>query len=410
MTHGIATGGRGRVSPDTLLRHYVRYSCISLVVIVLLICYGTYLAYLKHLVADAEGDSVALAGSIMEMERSSIVVPCQDGREELRIAPADLHGLDHRFGLFFRRFHILKVKIYDRSARVIYSNDRSLIGRDDPQNPRLLNALAGRLYSKVEEKESLLDFNGEEKFSVDVVETYVPVHDRRGTVIGSFELYQDVTHCSRSIVRLVTISGVMLALILASVFSVSYLLLRKETRQLEEMEGMLLRQATTDFLTGVSNRRQILRRCEEEMSRLWRMRSEGESGGSIGFIMVDVDLFKRINDTWGHAAGDEILRELAMRLKDNIRLYDFIGRYGGEEFLVVLPDATAEQLSSVADRLWSSIRCAPFIFEGEEINVTISLGVAVTSGDDATYEAAVRRADDALYRSKNGGRDRITYG
>lgn len=398
-----------KANPDTLIRNYLRTSIICFLVIITLACYGTYRVYLNHVVAEAERSSVALAGSLMEVERQRLVTRSPSGSEELQILPAALPGLNRTFGLFFRNFNILKIKIFDRQARVIFSNDRSIVGKDDPHNLRLKNALAGRTDSKVVKKEKILDFGGAEKFAVDVVETYIPVRDSNGTVIGSFELYQDVTLYNRAIIRLVIMSGIMLTLILSWVFLVSFLLLRKEARQLKDVQEILRNQAATDFLTGIYNRRQLLARCEEEMSRLRRLPKDSPPEGKIGFIMVDIDHFKKINDTYGHDAGDEVIRELALRLKGVIRQHDVIGRYGGEEFLVVLPNATEEQVRTIAERLWTAARSTPVMYGKTAINVTISLGVAAAMSGEETHEKVIIRADDALYRSKHGGRDRITH-
>jgi diguanylate cyclase (GGDEF)-like protein len=235
------------------------------------------------------------------------------------------------------------------------------------------------------------------------------VRDSGGRIIGSFELYLDVTRYRNEIWKFVVISGVMLCLILLWVFSISFLLLRKEAMQLKVFQKALEKQATTDFLTDTCNRRQLLAHCENEMSGLTRTREDDGQESSVGFIMLDIDHFKKINDTFGHAAGDEIIRELAARLRDSVRQHDIVGRYGGEEFLIVLPDAAEEQLRAIAERLWRSVRSEPFRYGGENIPVTISLGVAVSTVADEGHEEIIRRADDALYRSKNEGRDRISY-
>jgi diguanylate cyclase (GGDEF)-like protein len=127
------------------------------------------------------------------------------------------------------------------------------------------------------------------------------------------------------------------------------------------------------------------------------------------FVMVDVDHFKDINDTHGHAAGDEVIRVLAERFTSGMRQNDFVGRYGGEEFLIVLPDIADDQLKTVVERLWSEIRSKPIRYQDKEIPVTVSLGVAAYQHTDEHLEQIIKRADDALYRAKNEGRDTIRY-
>lgn len=395
--------------PDRLIRHYIKIGIISMLVIIFLTSYGIYRIYLSHIVADAELSAVSLANFLMETERENLVIRNAQGKDELRLTAETAPVLIENLKRFSRHFNIIKIKIFDLHAHIIYSDDPAIIGRADPGNPRLANALAGKNDSKAVEKEKILDFEGKEKFDVDVVETYIPVRDDRGTIIGSFELYQDVTPFNTAIKKLVALSGGILGLILLWTFSVSFVLLRKEAIQLKQVQEVLKGQATTDFLTGTCNRRQLLTRCEEEMSRLVRVRQDKNEDAPIGFIMIDIDHFKKINDTYGHAAGDEVIRELAHRLRSVIRQHDIIGRYGGEEFLVALPQTAESQLRSAAERLWSSVRSTPFLYEGKEIAVTISLGVAASTPKDDHYEKIVSRADDALYRSKHEGRDRITY-
>jgi len=398
-----------KIDSDTLIRNYLKIGLISMATIITLACYGTYRVYLAHIVAEAEQNAVSLASSLKELEKKNMVMKSPSGNEELQIPGSAAPMLDRTLGIFFPNFNILKIKIFNRYTEIIYSNDLSLVGKKDPDNKRLKNALAGINDSMVVKKDQIMDFNGNNKFAVDVVETYIPVRDSSGSVIGSFELYQDVTRFKQEIVRLVTLSGVILTLILLSVFLISFMLLRRKAIQLKRVQEILKSQADTDFLTGLSNRRQLLLRCSEEMSRLGRLREESSSQGHLTFIMLDIDFFKKINDTYGHDGGDEVLREMSSRLRKNLRQHDIIGRYGGEEFLIVLVDSNPEQLQTIAERLWHSVRSTPVNFKGQQISATVSLGVATRTGDDVSHEQIITRADEALYHSKHTGRDKITY-
>jgi diguanylate cyclase (GGDEF)-like protein len=147
-----------------------------------------------------------------------------------------------------------------------------------------------------------------------------------------------------------------------------------------------------------------MRRGEEEFARVRR------SARLLGCIMIDLDEFKRVNDTSGHAAGDRILIAVAERLQSSIRQYDVVGRYGGEEFMVLLPDATFEQIVMVATRICQLIQNTPFELEGGElIPVTISLGVACYSKSDYSLGDLIKRADDGLYKAKADGRNRVAW-
>ncbi|HWQ35930.1 MAG TPA: diguanylate cyclase [Blastocatellia bacterium] len=160
--------------------------------------------------------------------------------------------------------------------------------------------------------------------------------------------------------------------------------------------------ATHDVLTGIWNRRAIMDHLSSELSRCGRHRLP------IGVIMGDLDHFKQINDTFGHAAGDAVLQEAASRIKSSLRPYDATGRYGGEEFLIVVPECTVTGVTSVAERILATFRNRPFSLSGEAHAVTISLGIAACSLASARQmELVLEVADQALYRAKSAGRDRF---
>lgn len=176
---------------------------------------------------------------------------------------------------------------------------------------------------------------------------------------------------------------------------------RRMTRQLEMFEHDLARLATTDSLTGLWNRRHILERFAEEHERAAR------SGRPYGILVADIDHFKAVNDTHGHARGDEVLRAVAERLKDTVRGYDLIGRIGGEEFIAIVPDADPATLLAIAERARERVGDAPVRTADADIEVSISVGAAVARAGE-TPEDVTARADAAMYRSKNDGRNRVT--
>jgi two-component system, cell cycle response regulator len=162
-------------------------------------------------------------------------------------------------------------------------------------------------------------------------------------------------------------------------------------------------QATHDDLTSLWNRPTIAGALEKELARSRR------EGKSIAVIMADLDHFKRINDTHGHLVGDTVLREMATRIRAVLRPYDCVGRYGGEEFLVVAPDCDEAAALAVAERLRTCIASQAMVLPESSISisVTLSLGVAATTDPDRTGpEALIRAADGALYQAKAKGRNR----
>lgn len=163
------------------------------------------------------------------------------------------------------------------------------------------------------------------------------------------------------------------------------------------------RKAHTDALTGLPNRVALTERLEHEVAR-WR-----KEGGSLLLAVMDVDHFKRINDNYGHLAGDRVLKILAGRWRDALRPNDFMARYGGEEFVILLPNTTASQGREILERLRVSIEECPFHFKGERLKITVSAGFTAFL-DNLAAEEVFERADQALYRAKNNGRNRVECG
>ena len=163
----------------------------------------------------------------------------------------------------------------------------------------------------------------------------------------------------------------------------------------------LRRQTRIDSLTGVFNRGRVMTVLEKQCE----LAVAGDYELSIA--MIDVDHFKRINDTYGHAVGDEVLREIASRLNDGVRTCDAVGRYGGEEFLVVLPSCGYAQAISIAETLTARMRATPIETSAGALHVTISGGVATRTDEVCDAQDLVVLADRALYRAKREGRDRI---
>ena len=125
-------------------------------------------------------------------------------------------------------------------------------------------------------------------------------------------------------------------------------------------------------------------------------------------MMLDIDHFKKINDTYGHLAGDFVLKEIAKIIKDSIRKSDICGRFGGEEFVIVLPNTKLSGAMKLAERIRETIQNHTFDFNGKKINVTVSIGITSVGVNDS-YESLISRADEALYEAKEKGRNRIEY-
>lgn len=175
----------------------------------------------------------------------------------------------------------------------------------------------------------------------------------------------------------------------------------ERTRALEEANTKLERLATVDPLTGVWNRRHFLELAAVELGRARRHNRH------FSVFLLDLDHFKAVNDGHGHAAGDEVLRATVARTQASLRTSDQIARFGGEEFVVLLPETDAEGARIVAERVRAAIAATPVMVEGAAIRITASLGVASWTADEPSVEQTLRRADSALYEAKQAGRDQV---
>ncbi len=173
-------------------------------------------------------------------------------------------------------------------------------------------------------------------------------------------------------------------------------------KRILELQQSLRFAATHDFLTNLLNRSEILAAMEREFSR------SGREGKPTTVILADIDHFKRVNDSLGHAAGDEVLKEVARRLKVDLRPYDLVGRYGGEEFLVILPGCSLTHGARRADAIRCLVAKDPISTAFGNAPTTISMGVtATTTARDHTVAEFLREADVSLYAAKNNGRNRV---
>jgi len=175
-------------------------------------------------------------------------------------------------------------------------------------------------------------------------------------------------------------------------------------RELLAAQAQLQILANHDSLTSLWNRRMILARLQEELARTRR------ESNSVGAILLDIDHFKRINDALGHAQGDEVLLQVAKRLTKTIRPYDSVGRYGGEEFLIVAAHCNMAETFKLAERVRSTLCSAPVQSSGGPIEVTASFGVSATTvGEELDPKTLIGAADRALYRAKESGRNRVEW-
>jgi two-component system, cell cycle response regulator len=161
-------------------------------------------------------------------------------------------------------------------------------------------------------------------------------------------------------------------------------------------------QASHDALTGLWNRRAILEKIQQELER------SGRNGTNLGLVIADADYFKKVNDNYGHLAGDAVLRELAKRIDSSLRSYDSVGRYGGEEFIILIPGCNGPEAAELAERLRASIADLPVRADEGEFHCTMSFGATALDGrEDLDLNSLIREADEALLLAKNSGRNHV---
>ena len=229
---------------------------------------------------------------------------------------------------------------------------------------------------------------------------------RIGDVRGGIGVEFDINATERAMVRnRFLVVGSFVATLLAFLAIVHRLVFTLQ-KKLEAAEARIRKMAVTDELTNLKNRRFVLARLSEELERARRYQR------ALSCLILDVDHFKRVNDAYGHDAGDAVLKAVSVAVQGRCRDADTVGRYGGEEFMAVLPETDGKRARHVAERIRQTIEeLRVTTSTGEEITVTASLGVADLSPngevDGVDAGALIKRADDALYRAKEAGRNRV---
>ncbi len=397
-----------RFGPAKLFRLLLWTALASSIIILGVAGFGISKVFEGYVIRSAEETAVDMAKSISGLKRDLLLDLHADGSATVAVDPGEYDELDATMVQVMDPYDIVKIKVFSREGTIVFSSERSLIGQDNSTNPRLQIALSGRSDSAMKLKDKIADLKNETRLGIDLVETYVPVYDSRGTIAGAFEIYQDMTPHRAAVQLGVKRSLGILAGILVLVFGLASLIVKKAAKELALAQDRLHKLATQDVLTGLANRGEIMLCVSQEAARIKRAREETQSS-HFSLIMADVDKFKAINDTYGHPVGDVVLQKVASIMKEHVREYDRVGRYGGEEFLVLLPGTDFEGAKISAERIRKALDVEPVITEKGEIKVTISLGIATVNPQNDDVEKALKRADEALYMAKEAGRNRVCW-
>ena len=236
-------------------------------------------------------------------------------------------------------------------------------------------------------------------------ESCLPCHSKQGYRLGDIRGGVSViipaaglmsrmrTNRNQIIIDAVITIGILLVIL--------YLFAWKLVVRLDDVQERLKHLAVTDELTELKNRRYIMEQLEREYQRAVR------TGTPLSLVLIDIDHFKKVNDTFGHAFGDVVLKAMAHEMQASLRPYDLLGRIGGEEFLIASPGSTLEEAVALAERIREKIRGKTIANKDHSISVTVSAGVTSLNGQDRKSDALLARADDALYQAKQKGRDRV---
>ena len=305
---------------------------------------------------------------------------------------ADLYAFLHAYVTSTK--NILQVAIINDEGEVLVSSDELSIGK------KLIAIGRVKPSSKLLEEEAQLVYR--------IITDKAPYESIGGRVMLLMDATPYVENERKLFLTAVATSLITILFAVAIVITMYRINIDRARKENIRLEGMVAertkeieRLSKTDTLTQLWNRGGLEERMEIEFGRARRYAHE------LAFLVIDLDHFKKINDTYGHMAGDEVLRVVSARLKQALRKCDFVGRYGGEELVVLLPETPIQHVLFVAEKLCQVISSEAVVFEDSEIPVTASIGVSCLAQEHQEYQELFNQADEALYHAKETGRNRV---
>ncbi len=381
---------------------------LCLAVLLLLATYSIYRAYSWRLIESAHAEAKATCQVLLVKEKKHLLGIDDSGQTRLSLTDTEQTRFNKRLQKYFKPFDIDTVRIWDLNRRVINHTQAESNHPTSVVPPALDRALAGQSFSLLgKDSDAGLEVNDGGRAANQVI-SYLPIWGRSKEVLGAIEIRRSVESYRTEIRRGVTFFALLLGSALLALFGCVFILVSKSANRLAETQQLLHALATTDSLTGLYNRREILARASNSFAKEQENKRH-KTPTNFGLLMLDFDDFKGINDTYGHPVGDRVLQELANRLQGALRPYDMLGRVGGEEFMIALPDSNLEQCQEIAERLCKTVRANPFEVNGLQIGGSISIGGATAHPMDRNLEALLQRADERLYQAKNRGKDRAFW-
>ena len=397
--------------------NFLRYSQVIAVAVLLAVVVALSLLY-RGMVLDALVESETHANAALTRAfanatwRSHAQFVASAGalpRQELARRP-EITGLERDLRRLAEGLGVVKIKLYDLRGRTVFSTDRSQIGEDKSTNPGFRRAREGFTASEITYRDR---FDAWEGAIADrnIIATYVPVRPQKGAPVEAvFEVYSDVTDLvtrmqasQREIIAGVLAAMVVVWLVVQLILAQYQRRLADEERRRRAQEDWMRHQAFHDPVTNLPNRVSFTEHLGEAMRRAKR------ADWPLALLFVDLDLFKRVNDSLGHDAGDRLLNIAAERIRSALREADLLFRMGGDEFTVLLEDVRGpEEAGTVAQRMLEAI-AEPVQLHHHEISVSASIGIAMYPRDDVIGERLVKSADTAMYRAKELGRNRYAF-
>jgi diguanylate cyclase (GGDEF)-like protein/PAS domain S-box-containing protein len=228
-----------RVNASSLLKVYTLASIVSIIIILTLSDIGFRAINTKQHIKEAEHDAVGISQAIYKTDQNLLVTSDLNGESILSVDQNNFDKLDKSMNNFLTPLDIIKIKIFSNDGRIIYSTDHAIIGQTDAHNDKLIRALNGEIVSELEKKDEVWDIAGEKKFDIDLVETYLPVRDEKDNIIGSFELYLDISRYRAESKEAVRLEMIVITSILFITFGFLFLLMKKGTNELSLRESII---------------------------------------------------------------------------------------------------------------------------------------------------------------------------
>ena len=377
---------RGKVRGNLLVKVGV---LSALLVVILGVVLGQYLASTVRARALENARQTATIAARIAIEPLLTRADLVDGLTPDRLA--DIDATLHNRGVLGS--DIVRIKIWSRDLRVVYSDDSSTIGQTFAASHELESALAGQVASEVSDLSKAE--NVDDRQYGQLLEVYVPLYlDSEPQPAGAFEVYLPYRPIAASIADDSRHAYALLLAGLGLLWLVLFRIVAQASRTLRRQASANEYLALHDPLTDLPNRTLFQERTRQAVLNAHR------AGGGLAVILLDLDQFKEVNDTLGHDTGDELLRQLGVRLRDVVREVDTIARLGGDEFALLLPSiSTTQGAAEVATRTLSALG-KPFVLGGLTFEIDASLGVALYPEHGHDVGVLLQRADVAMYVAK----------